>query len=49
MDRDEVVLHLSAEQIGEFTALVEANNRPVQSLHHRVTVTDAVTEEVMAR
>jgi carbonic anhydrase len=42
-------IHLSAEQIGKFTALVKENNRPVQPLHHRVTVTDAVTEEVMAR
>lgn len=42
-------IQLSAEQIGKFTALVKGNNRPVQPLHHRVTVTDAVTEEVMAR
>lgn len=42
-------IQLSGEQIGKFTALVKGNNRPVQPLHHRVTVTDAVTEEVMAR
>ena len=37
-------IHLSAEQIGKFTALVEGNNRPVQPLRNRVIVTDAVTE-----
>ncbi len=42
-------IQLSAEQIGKFTALVKGNNRPVQPLYHRVTVTDGVTEEVMAR
>jgi carbonic anhydrase len=42
-------IHLSAAQIYWFTSRIEGNNRPVQPLHHRVTVTDAVTEEVMAR
>lgn len=42
-------IHLSAAQIWRFTTLIEGNNRPVQPLHHRVTVTDGVTEEVMAR
>ena len=37
-------IQLSAEQIGRFTAIVKGNNRPVQPLHHRVIVTDAVTE-----
>jgi carbonic anhydrase len=42
-------IHLSAAQIDWFTSRIEGNNRPVQPLHHRVTVSDAVTEEVMAR
>jgi len=37
-------IQLSAEQIGRFTAIVKGNNRPVQPLHHRVIVTDAVAE-----
>lgn len=42
-------IQLSAAQIKKFTSLITVNNRPVQPLHHRVTVSDAVTEEVMAR
>jgi len=42
-------IQLSAEQIGRFTAIVKGNNRPVQPLHHRVIVTDAVAEEVMVK
>lgn len=42
-------IHLSAAQIHWFTSRIEGNNRPVQPLHHRMTVSDAVTEEVMAR
>jgi carbonic anhydrase len=41
-------IQLSAAQIKQFTSLIKANNRPVQPLHHRVTVTDAVAEEVVA-
>lgn len=41
-------IQLSAAQIKQFTSLIKANNRPVQPLHHRVTVSDAVAEEVMA-
>jgi len=39
-------IQLSAEQIGRFTALIKGNNRPVQPLNNRVTVTDWVAEEV---
>lgn len=42
-------IHLSVAQIDWFTSRIEGNNRPVQPLQHRVTVSDAVTEEVMAR
>jgi carbonic anhydrase len=42
-------IQLSAEQIARFTALIKGNNRPVQPLNHRVTVTDDIAEEVMAR
>lgn len=42
-------IQLSAAQIKTFTSLIKANNRPVQPLHHRVTVTDGVVEEVMTR
>ena len=42
-------IQLSKEQIKTFTSIITGNNRPVQPLNHRVTVTDAVTEEVMAR
>jgi carbonic anhydrase len=42
-------IHLSAEQIGRFTELIKGNNRPVQPLNHRVTVTDDIAEKVMAR
>jgi carbonic anhydrase len=42
-------IQLSTEQIGRFTALIKGNNRPVQPLNHRVTVTDDIAEEVMAR
>jgi carbonic anhydrase len=42
-------IQLSAEQIGRFTALIKGNNRPVQPLHHRVTVVDEIAEEVMAK
>ena len=42
-------IQLSAAQIWRFTSLITANNRPVQPLHHRVTVSDAVAEEVVAR
>jgi carbonic anhydrase len=41
-------IQLSAQQIKKFTSLIKGNNRPVQSLNHRVTVTDAVAETVMA-
>lgn len=42
-------IQLSAAQIHWFTSRIEGNNRPVQPLHHRLTVSDAVAEEVMAR
>ena len=42
-------IQLSAQQIRTFKALIKGNNRPVQPLHHRVTVSDTVVEEVMAR
>ena len=42
-------IHLSKEQIKTFTAIIKENNRPVQPLHHRVTATDAIAEEVVAR
>lgn len=42
-------IQLSAAQITKFTALVKGNNRPVQPINHRVTVTDAVTEHVSVR
>jgi len=42
-------IHLSKEQIKTFTAIIKGNNRPVQPLNHRVAVTDAVAEEVVAR
>lgn len=41
-------IQLSAEQIRKFTSLIKGNNRPVQPLNRRVTVTDAVAEEVVA-
>ncbi len=42
-------IQLSAAQIKKFTSLITANNRPVQPLHHHVTVSDAVAEEVVAK
>ena len=42
-------IQLSAAQIWRFSTIIAGNNRPVQPLHNRVTVTDVVTEEVMAR
>ena len=42
-------IQLSAAQIWRFSTIIEGNNRPVQPLHHRVAVTDAVVEEVTAR
>jgi carbonic anhydrase len=42
-------IQLSSAQIWRFTSLIEGNNRPVQPLNHRVTVSDAISEEVMAR
>lgn len=42
-------IQLSAQQIKKFTSLIKGNNRPVQPLNRRVTVTDAVVEEVLAR
>jgi carbonic anhydrase len=42
-------IHLSKEQIRTFNAIIKGNNRPVQPLHHRVTATDAIAEEVVAR
>jgi len=42
-------IQLSAAQIWWFTSRIEGNNRPVQPLNHRVTVTDDIAEEVMAR
>ena len=42
-------IQLSAAQIWRFSSLIEGNNRPVQPLHHRVTATDAIAEEVVAR
>jgi carbonic anhydrase len=42
-------IQISKEQIRTFTSIVKGNNRPVQPLHHRVAVTDAVAEEVVAR
>jgi carbonic anhydrase len=35
-------IQLSAAQIGQFTALIKGNNRPVQALNGRSVVTDAV-------
>lgn len=35
---------LSAEQIGQFTAIVKANNRPVQPLNGRTVATDKLAE-----
>jgi carbonic anhydrase len=42
-------IQLSKEQIRTFTSIIKGNNRPVQPLHQRVTVTDAVGEEVVTR
>jgi len=42
-------IQLSAKQIEKFTALVKGNNRPVQPLNNRITLTDAIVEEVRAR
>ena len=42
-------IQLSKKQIQAFNAIIKANNRPVQPLHHRVTVTDAIAEDVVAR
>lgn len=42
-------LQLSKKQIQAFNAIIKANNRPVQPLHHRVAVTDAIAEDVVAR
>ena len=42
-------IQLSAAQIWWFTSRIEGNNRPVQPLHHRMTVVDEIAEEVMAR
>ncbi len=42
-------IQLSKEQIQTFTSIIKGNNRPVQPLHHRVAVTDAVAEEVVTR
>lgn len=42
-------IHLSAAQIWRFSTVIEENNRPVQPLHDRVTVSDAVAEEVVSR
>jgi carbonic anhydrase len=42
-------IQLSAAQIWWFTSRIEGNNRPVQPLHHRVTVIDEIAEEAMAR
>ncbi|MDN5940239.1 MAG: carbonic anhydrase family protein [Nitrospira sp.] len=38
-------IQLSTEQIGMFTALIKGNNRPVQPLNKRMTVTDRLVEE----
>ena len=38
-------IQLSAEQIGMFTTLIKGNNRPVQPLNKRTTVTDRLTEK----
>jgi carbonic anhydrase len=35
-------IQLSSAQIGQFTALIRGNNRPVQALNGRSVVTDAV-------
>jgi carbonic anhydrase len=37
-------ISLSVEQIGQFTAIVKANNRPVQPLNGRTVVTDRLAE-----
>lgn len=42
-------IQLSKKQIQAFNAIIKANNRPVQPLHHRVAVTDAIAEDVVAR
>ena len=42
-------IQLSSAQIWWFTSRIEGNNRPVQPLHHRMTVVDEIAEEVMAR
>jgi carbonic anhydrase len=42
-------IHLSKEQIRAFNAIIKGNNRPVQPIHHRVTATDAIAEEVVTR
>lgn len=42
-------IQLSKEQIQTFTAIIKGNNRPVQPLHHRIAVTDAVAEQVVIR
>lgn len=42
-------IQLSKEQIRTFNAIIHGNNRPVQPIHHRVTATDAIAEEVVTR
>jgi carbonic anhydrase len=37
-------LQLSAEQIGDFQAILQGNNRPVQPLNRREVVTDRVAQ-----
>ncbi len=37
-------IQLSATQIGQFTAIIKGNNRPVQPLNGRPVVSDAVTQ-----